>query len=88
MVWNISLVSCGQLSHLCPLPTSCALAAWPLAEQREKQKKPRCCVSTAQQYLKYPCFINTVFVINAKDSAIQAAVKKKNFIPAITSASM
>jgi len=27
MIWNIPLVSLGQLSQLCPLPASCSLPA-------------------------------------------------------------
>jgi len=51
-VWcqvNISLVSWGQVSCLCPLPTSCAPSTYLLVGQCEKQKRPSCCASTAQR---------------------------------------
>ena len=84
-VWNILLVSWGRLSQLRPLPTSCAPPAYSLAGQCEKKKRPWHCVRTAQQWLKHPCVINTVFSTNPKHSPIQATMKKINPIPAKTS---
>lgn len=37
MLWNISLVSLGQLPSLCPLPASCTPPAYSLWGQSEKQ---------------------------------------------------
>jgi len=39
MVWNIPLVSWGQLSRLCPFPTTCAPSAHLLVGWGEKQKR-------------------------------------------------
>jgi len=49
MVWGTPLVSWGQLSWLCPLPTPCASSAHSLVGWCERQKRPWLCVSTAQQ---------------------------------------
>ena len=65
-------------NSLCPPPAS-SLVGW-----GEKQKNPWLCVSPAQQQLKHPCVINTVFSTNPKHSPIQATVKKINSIPAKT----
>jgi len=48
-LWDIPLVSCCQLSQLCPLPTSYAPPAYLLAGQCEKQRKLWGCASTAQK---------------------------------------
>ena len=80
------MVSWGQLSQLCPLPTPCALPACSLVGWGERQKRPWLCVSPAQQYRKHPCVINTVFSTNPKHSPTPATVKKTNSIPAKTSA--
>jgi len=78
MVWYF--FRWGQLSQLFPLPISSLLAGegW----QHEKQRRPWCCASTAQQLLKHLCVISTVLVTDLKLSVIQAAVKKTTFIPA------
>jgi len=52
----------------------------------EEEKRPWLCVSTAQQQLKHPCVINTVFSTNAKHSPILATMKKINSFPAKASA--
>ena len=85
MVWTIPLVSWGQMSWLCLLPTSCAPPARLLAGQYEEQTRPGLCVSIAQQYLKHPCIINTVHSTNLKHSSILATMKKINSTPAKTS---
>jgi len=79
MAQGIPLVSWGQL---CPFPVPCAPPASSLVGQREKQKRPRCCVSTAQRHLKHPCVISTVLVTNLKHSTIQDTMKNFNSIPA------
>jgi len=48
-MWNIPLVSWGQLSWLRPLPTPCAPPAYSLVGEGEEQKRPRHCASTGQQ---------------------------------------
>ena len=40
MVWNIPLVSWGQLSQLCPLPASCPLPAYSLRWQVVELRVP------------------------------------------------
>ena len=56
-VWDIPFLSWGQLSQLCPLPTSCAPTACSLVGQSEKQKKIlalcKHCSAIAQTYLFY-----------------------------------
>jgi len=84
MVWNIPLVSWGQLSQLCPLPTSCAHPASLLVRWCEKQKSPWLSVSTAQRKEKHPCVINIVFSTNPKHNPIQANMEKLT-IPVKTS---
>ena len=89
MAWNISLVSRGQLSWLCPLPPSCAPPAHSLVGWCEKQKRLWLRASTtAQQSLKHPHIINTVFSTNLKHSPILATMKKINSLPAKTSTSL
>ena len=82
MVWNIPLVSWGQLSQLCSLPVSCTPPAYSLVGWGEKQKKPWLCVSTTQQQLKHPSVINTVFSTNEMHSPILVPMKKINSTPA------
>jgi len=48
-VWNIPLVSQGQLSQLCPLPGPGAPPAYSLVGWGKEQKRPWLCASTAQQ---------------------------------------
>ena len=84
MAWDMPLLSWGLLCWLCPLPASCAPPApWPVG-WGEKQKRHWLCVSTAQQWLKYPWIINTVFSTYPKHSPILATMKKTNSIPAET----
>ena len=52
IVWNISLISWGQPSQLCPLPTSGASATCSLVECCKRQKRSWLCVSSAQQQQK------------------------------------
>ena len=85
MVWNIPLVSWGQLSQLCPLTTSCAPPAPCWRGGVRSRKGLVLCVSTTQQQLKHPCIINTVSSTNPKHSPIPATMKKINSIPAKTS---
>lgn len=75
LVWNIPLVSLGQLSWLCPLSSSYALPASLLRSRNDCLS-----ISTAHQYLRYQCVISTVSVPNS--NIIQAAMKKMNSIPA------
>lgn len=76
---NISLVNSGQLSSLCPLPTTCPPLVYSLGWQRKKQRKPS--ASAAQQYLKRDCIINIVLITNPKHTTLPAAVKKMNSLP-------
>ena len=85
MVWNIPWVSWGQLFWLCPLPTSCAPPASLLVGWGEKKERPCLSVSPAQQELKHPCVINTVYSTNPKHSPTLATMEKINPIPAKTS---
>ena len=85
MVWDIPLVSWGQLSQLYFLPYSCAPPAYSLVSWYEKQKRPWLCGSTAQQYRKHPCVINIVFSTNPEHSLLLAAMNKTNSILAKTS---
>ena len=70
------LVSWGQLSWLCTLPPSDAPPAYLLAGQHEKQGRPWCCVSTAQQQLQHQCIINAALITNLKHSTMWTAMKK------------
>lgn len=68
MVLHIPLVHWGHLSWQWPLPTPCAPPAHSRAGQC-RQKKPRCCASSAQQQLKHPCVDNsTISITNPKNS--------------------
>ena len=88
MAWHIPFVSWGQLSWLRPLPASCAPPACSLAGQCEEQKRPWCCVRAAQQKLKHPWVVSTVFGTNPKHSNMQATMEKINSVPAKTSTSV
>lgn len=70
----------GQLLPLCPLPVCLhfQLVCW-----WSSLRRLWVCVSVTQQQLKDACVINPVFTVNAKHSAIQAAVRKARFIPAM-----
>lgn len=84
MIWNIPLVSLGQLSRLCSLSTSCPSPSYWLLALGRLERQPRCCASTAQQLPKHRCVINTL-TTNTKHSAPRAAVGKGVSIPASTS---
>lgn len=82
MVWNISLVSGGQLSPLCPLPAPWPPPAYSLWGAEQEQRRPWRCTSTAQEQLKHCCVINTGLVADLQHSTVRAAVKKMNSLPA------
>ena len=86
MWYRISLWPVG-VSCPCCVPSQLLVKPqpYPLAGQREKQRRPWRCVSIAQQQQKYPCVINTVFVTSPKHNTIPAAMKKMNSVPAKTS---
>ena len=83
VVWDIPLVTLGQLSSLCPLPAPGAPPAPLLSELHEKQNSPWLCASTVLQ-LKHRCVITTVFTPNPKHSTIPATRRKINSILAET----
>lgn len=67
----------GQQCWLCSLPAPCA--AW----QLEKQKGPWLWVSTAQQQLKDPCAISTIFMTNPKHGTV--SIQENELYPSWTS---
>ena len=85
MVWNIPLVSWGQLSRLCPLPASCAPPASSLVGWGEEQKRPWLCKHCSAVTKTSLCYQHC-FSTNPKHSLILATVKKINSIPAKISA--
>lgn len=78
ILWTISLVNWGQMSHLFPLPNPCASPASLLMGWCEKQKRSWLSISLAQQW--HPCIINTVFIRNPQHSLILEPLKKMNSI--------
>lgn len=64
VVWNIPWVSQGQLSQLCPFPTTFALAGPLLEGWGEEQQGPWHCSH------EHVCVINTVFNTNPKHSSV------------------
>lgn len=70
----------GQLSLLCPLPTSCAPSASLLVGPSEMQNIPWHCVRTAQQKWKQEWVINTITGFSAQIQNItQVSTKKFNY---------
>ena len=55
-VWNILLVSWGQLSWFYPIPDSFE----PHWQGKARSRKDLACVSTAQQQLEHQCVINSI----------------------------
>jgi len=76
----------GQLGSAVPAvspPSFFCTTTWSLVVWWEEEKRPLPRVSTAHQGLKYPCaIINTVLVTKAKNSPVQATMKKIKSIPA------
>lgn len=50
-----------------------------------RSRKSLACVTSAQQYRKHPCPVNTVYSTNLNYNLILASMKKINSIPAKTS---
>lgn len=78
MVWSISLVYVNLLPwwHLLPIPCLPQPTAF-----GEVWREPWCCVSTAQQWAKHHCDINTLLSTTAEHSSVWASVVKVNSIP-------
>ena len=83
MARNIALASLGQLSWLCPLPTSCAPPAFLLAGH-EKLKNPWLGLNATGDNWKHQCVINILLILNPKHSTIPATRKKINSVLAET----
>lgn len=84
MIWNIPLVSSGQLSWLWSLTASCAPAPW---QSMGNWNSPWLRVSTTEQPLKHQCGIDIILLLNPKLSPVQATKEKKlNSIPVQTRA--
>lgn len=49
MMWNVPLVTWGQLSRLCPFPASCPPQPTCCGGKARRKGKPGWCASTAQQ---------------------------------------
>lgn len=89
-VWNIPLVTWGQLSQPCLLQTPCASLAHLLVGWGNRQERSWHCVSTSVQCQKHPCDINAVFSTNPNHSPLLVTMMKIKPIPAksITSSSV
>lgn len=86
MVCNIPLVSWGQLSQLCRLPTSCPPLAYTLGTgtEREKEKASVFCKQCPGTDKLLVCY-RYCFSQSPRHSSILAAMKKVNCIPARSS---
>lgn len=82
-VWNVPLVTWGQLSQLFPLPTPCAPPARSLVGWCERLERPWLCVTKrpAQQWLRLSCLPNMASRINPKHSPISATRRKIKSYP-------
>lgn len=83
MIWNIILVSLGQLSCWIPSqplghpqPTYGWGAKW-------ENTRPWICTTTTQQNTKHWCVTTTVLVTNSKPSTVQGTVEKTPCQPAM-----
>lgn len=69
--WNhtghILLVTEGQLSRLCPLPTACALPACSLVEWDKEQKRPWPSASTWWNHSYKPLWERLIFTSRTKE---------------------
>jgi len=80
VVWDIPLVSLGQLSWFCPLPAPCAPPV-PHWQSSVRSWNTLNLEYNVLQWLKHKGVINIILILNPKHRATPAARKKINHIP-------
>ena len=87
-VWNTPLVSWGQLSQLCPLPTSCASPAYSLVVRCEKKKKTLMLCKQCSAIMKTSLYYQQYFQHKSKTQPMLTTMKKTNSTAAKPSTAM